>query len=179
MSSDFKDNSAELYRRVYGEVERYMRNIMEKMKGDAVRILDNTKPVPVATGELRRNIGYEIIKDALRITGVLGVSANVPYAIFVHEGARPHWPPQLPIQQWLLKKGMLKSGKAKITRGFLRGHLGKQRGIDSAKMVQQAAFLIARKISKHGTRAIPFLRLAFNQNASYAAEQFSKIKLDS
>lgn len=164
--------------KVYREVERYMRIVMEKMQGDAVRVIDNTKPLPVATGELRKNIRYEIIKDAARITGVLGVGANVPYAIFVHEGSRPHWPPQLPLRQWVIKKGLVSSGKQKVTTGFLRSNFGKQRGTDAVAAINNIAFLIARKISKHGTRAIPFLRLAFNQNAAFAAAEFSKIKLD-
>jgi hypothetical protein len=79
---------------------------------------------PTSEGRLRGS--FRASFSALK--GELSVDAS--YALFVHEGTRPHWPPfqeGTPLARW--------------------AHL---HGIEP--------FLVARSISIHGTKAHPFLR---------------------
>lgn len=69
------------------------------------------------------------------------VGTPLPYAVPVETGSRPHFPPLLPIQDWVESKLGLSPEEA--------------RGV---------AFAIARKISKHGTEGKFMFRDAFADN---------------
>ena len=90
------------------------------------------------TGYLQKSITSEVRREAYRILGITGT--NMRYAIFVHQGTRPHWPPIKPIKKWVIHK------------------LG-IRGAD----VPKVTFLVRRKISKVGTKGKPFFKFVFNQ----------------
>jgi hypothetical protein len=79
------------------------------------------------------------------------VGANIKYAVFVHEGTRPHFPPAEPIKKWAYKKLGLRGQE-----------------LDSA------TYLIQRKISKKGTKAQPFMKIVFDQEKYKAAEKIAK-----
>jgi len=90
------------------------------------------------TGYLRNSITSEVRREAYKIMGITGT--NIKYAIFVHQGTRPHWPPVRPIKRWVIRK------------------LG-IRGKD----VPKVTFLVRRKISKVGTKPKPFFSFVFKQ----------------
>lgn len=66
------------------------------------------------------------------------VGVNVTYAPHVEFGTRPHWPPLSAMQPWARR------------HGFPAGRTG--------------AFLVARRIARHGTPAQPFLLPALNES---------------
>lgn len=95
--------------------------------------LTNNVMVGVVTGRLSGSI---TTVAAQRNGGpVVLVGTNVEYAIYVHEGTRPHWPPRAPIAAWLGAKG------------------GDPR----------QAFLVQRAISRRGTPPRPFLLQAMRE----------------
>lgn len=56
----------------------------------------------VATGDLLNSIGYEIEEDA---EGTLTLYlTHAEHFHYVNENTRPHWPPILPIVQWVIDK---------------------------------------------------------------------------
>jgi hypothetical protein len=75
--------------------------------------------IPVDRGELR-NANVPVFST---LKGVL--ENRAPYAIFVHEGTRPHFPPLHAIERWANRHGI-------------------------------NPYLVARAISKKGTKGIPF-----------------------
>jgi len=84
MFSSFPDN-----------IRNYLRRASEKsafkIEGEA------KKRTPVDTGRLRSSIA-----SSLGIVGNIGavVSTNVNYAVYVHEGTRPHFPPASSLETW-------------------------------------------------------------------------------
>lgn len=81
-----------------------------------------------ATGILRASIGTRVTlgSDATHfIRGEVFTGAQAPYALYVEEGTRPHFPPRAPIELWA------------------------RRVLGNAKLW----FVIARAISRRGTRA--------------------------
>lgn len=81
-----------------------------------------------ATGILRASIGTRVTlgADATHLArGEVFTGAQAPYAVYVEEGTRPHWPPRAPIELWA------------------------QRVLGSARRW----FVVARAISRRGTRA--------------------------
>jgi hypothetical protein len=83
---------------------------------------------PVDEGRLRSSITTLLASEG-GLPAVY-VGTNVSYALFVHEGTRPHFPPVAPIAAWASRVG-LGAG---------------------------AGFPVARAISRRGTPARPFLR---------------------
>ena len=81
------------------------------------------KRTPVDTGRLRSSIAVRLQDEGL--TAIVG--SNVQYAPHVEFGTRPHWPPMSAMQPWASR------------HGFPAGKKG--------------AFLVARAISRKGTRA--------------------------
>jgi hypothetical protein len=163
------------------QLEVTMRQCMEKLRTDAVIIIDQNKAY--ATGQMRKNVLYDVTREAGRIIGVVGTTASVPYSIFKHEGTKPHWPPVEAIQKWVVQKGLVTgaAGKPTNVRALYRGlFAGGKRAKKASATLYQAlsiAFLIARKISKMGTTGLPFLRLALNQNIAWITQKFEAIKI--
>lgn len=82
-----------------------------------------------ATGALRAGVQTDVVGDGVNVVG--RVFDPVGYAVPVEAGARPHFPPVEPLQLWV--------------RRVL--------GISDEKEVRSVAFLVARAISKRGTKA--------------------------
>lgn len=84
---------AELMRSPAGPVVRHMIVRGEKVKVEAIRIApvgssySAIGPMPV--GNLRNHIVKRVAQDGSGVVILVGVE-NVPYAIWVHEGANPH-----------------------------------------------------------------------------------------
>ena len=87
-----------------------------------------------STGDLRKRIHVEQGSRGSIITAV--VRPGVRYAVFVHEGTRPHFPPLAPLEVWVRRKLRVKG--TEVTR--------------VAKSIQY-------KIGRHGTTAFPFFRI--------------------
>jgi len=107
----------------------------------------------VATGELRRSISHEVLKKVNEY--VVRVFSGVKYAVFVHEGTKPHFPPIEPIAKWIVRKGI---GTSKIR---------KRRSISRAiadQEVRKLAFAIAKSISMKGTSGVKFFEIALNRS---------------
>lgn len=162
---------------VLNEIEKVLRMFLEKVRSDADKIIRDNKAI--ASGELVKNLRYEVAREAGRIVGVVGVGGNAPHAIFVHEGTKPHWPPQLAIQQWIISKGFVKLGGKPTTHGRLRALYQKNRAESDrvTSEIQNIAYLIARKISQKGTKAIPFLKMALNMNQNFLMQKLAAIKI--
>lgn len=176
----FKDNSQEFLKKLTMEIERFLHRVSSKVVADATRIFDSGKAN--ASGETRKNIRYEIEREAEKMMSIIGVGANVPYAIFKHEGTRLHFPPVSAIQRWVIKKGLVKMNNKPtsvraIARGYFSGGIRKTRAINVMKESRSIAFAIARKIAKRGTQGLPFLRMALNQNVNWIANQIQTIKI--
>jgi predicted nucleic acid-binding protein len=174
MPDNFENNIPELIKKSEAEAEKTLRVILLKLQADAVKILHDKK-VNV-TGELARNIRTQIIKEIGKMIGVIGVGANVPYAIYRHEGTKPHFPPLEPIQKWVIKRGMVKGSRGKALTSISAIKARKSSDTLEAQ-VKSIAYLIARKIAKKGTEGLPFLQMAMNLNQSFITEQLSKLKL--
>lgn len=94
---------------------------------------------PTATGVLRESIGArppQRLADS--VIGVVGTS--ISYAIPVELGTKPHFPPATALADW-----------ARIKLGV------------SADEAQRVGFLIARAISRRGTKPAAMFQRAFQQ----------------
>lgn len=94
------------------------------------KALTNNQMVGVVTGRLSGSI-TTVLSEIDGVPAVL-VGTPVEYALFVHEGTRPHWPPRDPIARWLALRG----GNPKD------------------------AFRVQRAIARRGTKPRPFLTQA-------------------
>lgn len=91
------------------------------------------RSVSVDTGRLKTSLRATYSADRLRgRAGVFG-GPTASYALYVERGTRPHWPPVEALKPW--------------ARRVLHD--------------ESAAFLVARAISKRGTKAKPYLEPAF------------------
>lgn len=106
----------------------------------------------IASGSLLSSIASEVDHAINRIIGSAGT--NLSYAEAVHEGTRPHFPPIQPIEEWVAQK---------VRRGQM-----------STGNIRSTAFLIARKISKVGTRGQPFLEVSLRANRRRMIQRVAK-----
>lgn len=166
---DYRD--FEIYKRkVEAALERLLMQVTERIRRDAVLEIRNKKAV--ASGELMRNINAEVVREAGKIIGVVGVGGNVPYGIYRHEGTKPHFPPIEAIKKWVIIKGLVRDkGRPVSVRGA-------KKSVNLDAEAKSIAYLIARKISRKGTQGLPFLRIAFNQNISWIYQKvYSGLKI--
>lgn len=105
---------------------------------------DSMKNAPKDTGRLAGSLRTKFGD----FWGVLEAGAG--YALPVHEGTKPHFPPTSALEGWV------------------RRHFGV-----SGKQAQSIAFLIARKISQTGTRPRPFMRDAVGVNEVRIDQDFN------
>lgn len=105
-------------------VVRGLRSAALRMPEIVKQELESAQPYPaVTTGELARSAKV----DKTDRGAIVGMDA--PHAAFIEEGTRPHWPPQRPIKDWARMKF---PGKTE-------------------EELDAIAFMVARKISIHGT----------------------------
>lgn len=124
-------------------------NIVNNRLGEAMN---------VSTTKVKSNIRAEITNQKINNQGTLRESVDVvestprrgvvgvgeKYGLYIEKGTRPHFPPVAPLERWAQTK------------------LGKK-GI---------GFLIARKISRVGTKAKPFVEPAFEKSKSFVTNAF-------
>ena len=107
------------------------------------------RKVPVHEGRLRNSITTQISREPRGIIGKVGT--KVKYAPFVEFGTRKHFPPPSALERWVRLK-------LKVAQ-------------DQVKTV---AFLVARKISKRGTKPQPFLRPALLESRAFINREIRK-----
>lgn len=103
------------------------------------------------TGRWRASITPEVRVMGQQVVGVVG--SNLAYGPFAHEDTRPHWPPIAAIQTWVHRKGIggTVRGQGRIARA-------------SASVERSIAFLIARKISRRGTKGDQAIYRSLQEN---------------
>ena len=144
MLIDYKLDLAELEKLIkeYPDISRDVR--VGKIQ-EAVLLLEREikEKTPVGAGpiHLRDTIHQKVQVSGARVIGIVGTPLK--HGVPVEMGTRPHFPPLGPIQLWVEKK---------------LGYEGKE-----AKSV---AFLIARAISKRGTKGREMFGSAFEDNES-------------
>lgn len=121
-------------------MEKLELTTIKKITDDFVVELKNklTSNGSNASGDLSKSLKGIVKQNGKYI--VVSIQLN-EYWKFIENGTKPHWPPLSEIRKWISVKPILprptKSGKLPTAN--------------------QLAFLIARKISKVGTKAKPFL----------------------
>lgn len=124
---------------------------MERIVADAVEYIKRRDVI--ASGSLMSSITEIVRRFTDKLIGEAGT--NLGYAPFVHGGTRAHWPPPAPIERWVALKAR---------RGVM----------DAGKSIKSTAFLIARAISRRGTKAQPFLAYALRLNQRAMVQRVAK-----
>jgi hypothetical protein len=117
---------------IHEELDRAMNASVLHLKGQIVPLV----PVGV-TALLRGGVATSIAGEGVSLVG--RVFDPVAYALPVELGSRPHFPPIPPIALWVRRK----------------------LGISDEREARSVAFLIARKISRVGTKPRLFFKRGF------------------
>ena len=120
--------------------------------------------VPVDTGRLKSDI--RMITNLRGIASTASVFTELPYAPYVEEGTKPHFPPPLALEGWVRRHGL--------------GAKFAGRKTSTANLDRQAAFVIARSIAKKGTKPQPFMEPAADEleadSGKRLVESFNRAK---
>jgi len=117
---------------VHEELDRAANASVMHLKGQILPL------VPVNVGMLRQGVLTEVTGEGVSLVG--RVFDPVSYALPVELGSRPHWPPIAPIALWVRRK----------------------LGISDEREARSVAFLIARKISRVGSKPRLFFKRGFD-----------------
>ena len=137
--------------RVFKSIFQALTWSMERIVADAVKYIKQHDVI--ASGSLMSSITEIVRRLTDQLIGEAGT--NLTYAKYVHGGTRPHWPPPGPIERWVALKAR---------RGVM----------DVGRSIKSVAFLIARAISRYGTKAQPFLEYALNLNQRAMVDRVAK-----
>lgn len=114
------------------EAPEYARQVLEAATTEATLLLQRewVDRMPIGASEItRKSITSDVASTPAGVLGIVGSSQ--PSALFVELGTKPHMPPVAAMVPWV--KAVL--------------------GITEPKEVQRVAYLVARKIARHGTPA--------------------------
>lgn len=151
-NSEFFELEDEIQKRFRIEVEKLAERIGLMLERETMEVLAaNDK---IATGDLRKSVSYKVTR--LLSDYLITCFTNTNYAVYVHDGTRPHFPPIEPIMQWVKRKRL--SGSYSIKTHDRIGNKSKQFDED-----RQLAFMIARSIAKKGTKGLKFFDIALKQ----------------
>lgn len=79
--------------------------LTDAMEKSVFRLQDQAKRnTPVDTGRLRSSIDVTVNWDREMLVGE--VQPHTDYALYVHEGTDPHWPPVQALEGWARRHGM-------------------------------------------------------------------------
>ncbi|HMQ98219.1 MAG TPA: hypothetical protein PKE39_04275 [Ignavibacteria bacterium] len=183
-TNEIKVNIGKATKAIEAEVEKHLRTFLEKVRTDADAEIRKGKAY--ASLEMLKSLRYQVTKEIGKIIGVVGTGANVPYAIYRHEGTKPHFPPIEPLQRWVLLKGLTSNREgtkggvrlAAIRNTVIRGSgVKRRRAMDRWAESKGIALAIARKIARKGTTGLPFLRTALNLNRGFLMAEMAKMKV--
>lgn len=133
--------------KIFAAIRRELKMIGLQIEKTAVEYLDR-KNINV-DGTLRDSITSKVSRQVNSI--LLQVGANAKYAVYVEEGTRPHWPPHDPIVRWVVKKLNIHGPPA-----------------------QKVAYAVQYKIAHKGTKARPFLEVAFRAHRNKIAGRIAR-----
>lgn len=119
------------------------------------------RKAPVDTGQLRASIGLET-KPLYAWVG-----SRFKYAAAMEEGAKPHWPPQEPIVQWVWRN------RAKFGVVTERGRPA--RGVRAQRQVERIAFVVRRAIGRRGLKGHGYMKDAMEQVVRQAPRVVGKV----
>lgn len=108
------------------------------------------------TREMGKSVTH-IVRERLK-GWLVTVGTNVktatgyPYAVGVHEGTTPHWPPSAPMREWVRRK----------------------LNITNERDLARAAYFIRKKISVEGTKAHPFMTNVFTKERHKIRKEIGK-----
>lgn len=143
---------------------------------------------PHFTGNFRNSIQPDKpIRIGPEIIGRVGTSA--PYALPLETGSKKHWPPMGPIIFWVRRKlagkgsmmqlnarDLARIRKRDISNAASRGYASARRPTTAKEFQERAirstAFLIARKISRVGTKAHWMFKQGFAASRDDAIQVF-------
>jgi HK97 gp10 family phage protein len=120
-------------------------------------------------GGLRASINIKKFLDGMAATigprlGKLTKGKGFNYAFAVEYGTKPHFPPPDALEDWVENKWQSSISPWGMRLGQIRRTRTTKASRKSAE-ISAAAFMLARSISKHGTRPHPFLTPAFEHEA--------------
>lgn len=138
LSLEFKIPNVPLFKR--GEGPRIVREeLMAATEFGVLAMEQAILPlVPVDRGTLRGGVQTKVFGEGVSVIG--RVFNPLGHALPVEHGSRPHWPPMAPLQAWA----------ARVL------------GVSGAEG-RRVAFLVARAISRRGTKAHHMFERGFNQ----------------
>jgi phage gpG-like protein len=160
--------NARVFNRVKIDLEkRIIPNALEEYAHELrALVVDEINRMGISvSGDLAKSITPEVGKKL--DSWLAQVGTNLKYAIYVHEGTKPHWAPIKPLLEWVEKKGIVGTYSVKT-----RKRTGGKKKIADENMSMARA--VQRSIAKKGTKAKPFLRFVFNREKASAAKEIAK-----
>lgn len=148
-----------------GFLARLDRNIQEAIKDSGQKV--EVDAVDLAAGAVYKGEFMEKISAEFPDPYTAKVGSSAPHAPYVELDTRPHFPPIKPMIKYAHLKLGLPYGKA----------LGKRVGfryLRKEETAEQVGFLLARKISKVGTKGQHILERAGTQNEETIKNIFIK-----
>jgi hypothetical protein len=109
-------------------------------------------------GTLRQSIQaqpVEITAEAVQVT----VSTALAYALPVETGSKPHMPPEAPIREWVIRRGLV--GRPRTASG--RPSKAKDRVQDYERQIDDVVAAVRWKIFTKGTPAARMFQVGFER----------------
>jgi len=145
----------QLPQRLNDAVERGLRRATDLLRAAVTTLAESPlgAAAPDAFGEYAGSVRGEVVDENGRPVGRVFLTAPADrYGLFVEVGTRPHFPPP----------------------GALDGWVRRRLGITGDREVREVAFLIGRKISRHGTKGQFFFARALAENESRVVEMMEE-----
>jgi len=106
------------------------------------------KRIPVNSGVTRGAL-FSAVRGITQGRGEAVVSLPVEHADALEMGSKPHWPPRAPIELWVRQRFRDKLGSIRVAVKSMK----KAAGSSQERAIRSLAFLVARAISRRGTKA--------------------------
>jgi phage gpG-like protein len=116
LDSGLDENIRGAERWIFDQIESVLKRIGMEIERDIVDYIERYQ-IQVQ-GDLKKSITSEVKKELARV--VLQVGSNIEYGVYVHEGTKPHWPPEAPIKRWVIKKFGYSGDEVKKVTGAVR-----------------------------------------------------------
>ncbi len=146
------------------EIENQINRIIAKTLDDITGVVKQHIffKTPVATGALRNSLQTQRISNKGKVYFVNPGSA---YAAYVENGRAPgKQPPSDPIERWLKSSRQGQIFLSKVAASM------KGKKISQERLLKTAAYLVARKIGRKGTKAQKFFQTGIDESQSTIAE---------
>lgn len=170
MGCNLRSLEDEYYLYVKREIEKLASRIGLKLEEQTKYVIEGNNLK--VSGWLKDSISHEAIERSTKATlsYMVKIFGNVKYAVYVHEGTKPHYPKLSAIREWVVRKGIAKrvitKGKNKGNKVAIHRPSGGVRALKSMDeywTVDQAARSIAWSIYRKGTKGVRFFDIALKQ----------------